>query len=151
MRVRQCPTLFPLSFLIQQAQNGLDTSLHGRDMAYTFLTLSHIVTDLRSIERHAISCWIVNDTQVTKKPADNKRRQADCRLLSSYSLYPADRSPARQMGITVDVETANRHSIRWLHNHANRQKTLNNPGPSLRSLARRAAVHAGTASGEKRV
>ena len=26
------------------------------------ITLSHVVTDLRSIERHAISCWIMNMT-----------------------------------------------------------------------------------------
>ena len=57
----------------------------------------------------------------------------------------------RPMGITVDVETANRHGLRWLHDVANQRKHENNPGPSLRSLARRAAVHAGTASGEKRV
>ncbi len=56
----------------------------------------------------------------------------------------------RPMGITVDVETANRHGLRWLHDVANQRKheTIR---PSLRSLARRAAVHAGTASGEKRV
>ncbi|AWZ68292.1 hypothetical protein CSC39_4132 [Escherichia coli] len=28
-------------------------------LGYTFLTLSNIVTDLRSIERHAIFCWIM--------------------------------------------------------------------------------------------
>uniref|UniRef100_UPI0039E0F133 IS21 family transposase n=1 Tax=Yersinia pestis TaxID=632 RepID=UPI0039E0F133 len=68
------------------------------------------------------------------------------------SFYiPTNDSPAPPMGITVDVETANRHGLRWLHDVANQRKHETSPGPSLRSLARRAAVHAGTASGEKRV
>ena len=37
-----------------------DTCFHSLYMlGYTFLTLSHVVTDLRSIERHTISCWIM--------------------------------------------------------------------------------------------
>ena len=57
----------------------------------------------------------------------------------------------RPMGITVDVETANRHGLRWLHDVANQRKHETIRARPLRSLARRAAVHAGTASGEKRV
>ncbi|KGA54128.1 integrase core domain protein [Yersinia pestis] len=65
------------------------------------------------------------------------------------SFYIPLMTRLRPMGITVDVETANRHGLRWLHDVANQRKHETSR-PVLRSLARRAAVHAGTASGEKK-
>ncbi len=67
------------------------------------------------------------------------------------SFYIPLMTRLRPMGITVDVETANRHGLRWLHDVANQQKHETIQDHPLQSLARRAAVHAGTASREKRV
>ncbi len=66
------------------------------------------------------------------------------------SFYIPLMTRLRPMGITVDVETANRHGLRWLHDVANQRKHETIKARPLRSLARRAAVHAGTASGEKK-
>ncbi|AJI89310.1 putative transposase Orf A, insertion element IS100 [Yersinia pestis] len=48
-------------------------------------------------------------------------------------LHPTNDSPAPD-GDHVDVETANRHGLRWLHDVANQRKHETIPGPSLRSL-----------------
>ncbi len=55
----------------------------------------------------------------------------------------------RPMGITVDVETANRHGLRWLHDVANQRKHETIRARPCDRWARRAAVHAGTASEKK--
>ena len=38
------------------------------------------------------------------------------------SFYIPLMTRLRPMGITVDVETANRHGLRWLHDVANQRK-----------------------------
>ncbi len=46
------------------------------------------------------------------------------------SFYIPLMTRLRPMGITVDVETANRHGLRWLHDVANQRKheTIQAPG-----------------------
>ncbi|SQC05865.1 putative transposase [Klebsiella pneumoniae] len=67
------------------------------------------------------------------------------------SFYIPLMTRLRPLGITVDVETANRYGLRWLHDVANPAQARNNPDPSLRSLDRGTAVHAGATAGEKTV
>ncbi|AKS84263.1 istB-like ATP binding family protein [Yersinia pestis 790] len=67
------------------------------------------------------------------------------------SFYIPLMTRLRPMGITVDVETANRHGLRWLHDVANENIVLLGPSGVGKTHLAIAAVHAGTASGEKRV
>ena len=64
------------------------------------------------------------------------------------SFYIPLMTRLRPMGITVDVETANRYGLRWLYDGPiNVSVKLSRP--ALRSLGGGTAIHAGTATGEK--
>jgi hypothetical protein len=53
-------------------------------LGYTFFTLSHVITDLLSIERHAIFLWDhVHDAQITKSARIISANRTE--LLSSHN------------------------------------------------------------------
>ena len=55
------------------------------------------------------------------RPISAKHAQAS-RFLQQSRFYIPLMTRLRPMGITVDVETANRHGLRWLHDVANQRK-----------------------------
>ncbi|STW13349.1 putative transposase [Klebsiella pneumoniae subsp. rhinoscleromatis] len=67
------------------------------------------------------------------------------------SFYIPLMTRLRPMGITVDVETANRYGLRWLYDVANQRKHETIQTRPCDRWGGGTAIHAGTATGEKTV